>query len=165
MAKILRQQLIELFILNSPRLAFHRMVAFTRPKVHPFVLQNCDYISVDGNLVQDFIKCKICHTFCRFTKTNRVGIIQHLENMHKLHNPNKKSRKVPQSNQTQNSEPKIKKTHFDKYEKIEKVIKNFKHARKPAKKYNDEPVEVCARAQDETMECATDAKSSTLFAV
>ena len=165
MAKISREQLIELFILNSPRLAFHRIVAFTRPKVHPFVRQNCEFISVDGNLVHDFIKCKICHTFCRFTKTNRFGIIQHLENMHKLHNPNKKSRRLRKSNQTQNSEPKKKKTHSDKYEKIEKVIKNLKHARKPAKEYNEEPVEVCARAHDETMECTSDEKSWKVFAV
>ena len=102
MANISRDQLIDLFILNSPRLAFHRMIAFTRPKIHPFVLENCEYISVDGNLVHDFIKCKICHTFCRFTKTNRFGIIQHLENMPKLHNHNKKSTKVQQSIQTEN---------------------------------------------------------------
>ena len=167
MANISRDQLIDLFILNSPRLAFHRMIAFTRPKIHPFVLENCEYISVDSNLVHDFIKCKICHRFCRFTKNNRFGMIQHLENMHKLHNPNKKSTKDQQCIQTENqdSKKKIHNNHSDKYQKMEKVVKTLKHQRKLANKCKQKEIEVCARAEIEGMEEATVDNSLAMPAV
>ena len=154
MAKILREQLIDLFILNSPRLGFHRMIAFTRPKVHPFVIDNCEYISVDGTLVHDFIKCKICHTFCRFTKTNRFGIIQHLENMHKLHNPKKTSSKIRQSIQTEDGDAKkkVRKAHSEKYQTTEKVLKSLMNPRKPMKKSNQMAFKLRAPTQDERMD-------------
>ena len=154
MAKILREQLIDLFILNSPRLGFHRMIAFTRPKVHPFVIDNCEYISVDGTLVHDFIKCKICHTFCRFTKTNRFGIIQHLENMHKLHNPKKASIKIRQSIQTEDGDAKKKqrKSPSEKYERTDKALKILKHPSKPLKKSNPKAFEMRAPLHDERMD-------------
>ena len=167
MANISRDQLIDLFILNSPGLAFHRMIVFTLPKIHLFVIENCEYISVDGTLVDDLLKCKICDTFCRFTKTNRFGMIQHLENMHKLHNPNKKSTMIQQSNQTENqdSKKKIHKIHLDKDQKTEKVVKNLKPQRKLAKRSKREEIEGCARAESDRMEDATVDNSLAMPAV
>ncbi len=167
MAKILRDELIDLFILNSPRLAFHRMVAFSRPRVHPFVLENCEYISVDGNLVRDFIKFKICHTICRFTKTNRFGIIQHLENMHKLHNPNRKSTKIQQEIPIENEEPKTKvpKSLSDKYLKTEKVTKKLKRPHKLSKKSNQKKCQMRESLQDERMDSSSAANSTAMAVV
>ncbi len=101
MAVAARNQLQDLIVVGSPRIAFHTMIPHFRQTIPTYILTNLQMVSNDQTLVEGVIVCKQCHKIFNNARWNRKNLRRHLEVLHHIqgkHNV-KKGRSKEKTNQ------------------------------------------------------------------
>ena len=84
MAVAARNQLQDLIIVGSPRIAFHTMIPHFRQTIPNYILDNLQLVSNEQTLVRDVVVCKYCHKVFTDARWDRRNIRRHLEIVHHI---------------------------------------------------------------------------------
>ena len=104
MAVAARNQLQDLIVVASPRIAFHTMIPHFRQTIPPYILANLQLVSTDQTLVEGVVVCKHCHKIFNDARWNRKNFRRHLKSLHQI--------QVKQNVKKGFSKEKIKLDHF-----------------------------------------------------
>ncbi len=84
MAVAARNQLQDLIVVASPRIAFHTMIPHFRQTIPPYILANLQLVSTDQTLVEGVVVCKHCHKIFNDARWNRKNFRRHLKSLHQI---------------------------------------------------------------------------------
>ena len=73
-----------LVIMKSPRLVHHRVIPIHKQEISRLILENCEFLSVDGSLQRQFLMCKKCHQVFKNSYANRHNLDKHLLEIHHI---------------------------------------------------------------------------------
>jgi len=84
MAVAARNQLQDLIVVGSPRIAFHTMIPHFRQTIPTYILENLQLVSNDQTLVEGVVVCKHCHKIFNDARWNRKNFRRHLKSLHQI---------------------------------------------------------------------------------
>ena len=80
--EVTRKELQDLVIMQSPRIATHRIIPIGLENPSATFLHHCQYLSLDGKLYRNFVLCTTCENVFTNNPSNRPFITKHILNKH-----------------------------------------------------------------------------------
>ena len=80
--ELTRKELQDLVIMQSPRIATHRIIPIGLENPSATFLHHCQYLSLDGKLYRNFVLCTTCENVFTNNPSNRQFINKHILKKH-----------------------------------------------------------------------------------
>ena len=80
----LRNTVLDLIIIQSPRVSFHPLIPASRQTISPDLCNNIEFVSLDEKLHRSLIVCKHCNMMFNNQRWNRQVIGRHLDKFHAI---------------------------------------------------------------------------------